>query len=255
MRRLLLVTAALLAPAMADASPLYERTLMVRADQRCGLFTPPVRKALQAGAAQARSAALGAGAPADAQAAERRGAAKAASLSCKDPDLLTAAARVRAAYAGWGRQYRLAVDGWTAERRPTEGRWRLAQTVPFGPGQATLGLAPSGPSLSASFAGAQPSAVRLRLRDPAREPHATPGAAPAAGRGRVLFAGARTRAGARTVWRLPNDALDALAALDPRERVAAEFLFPDGAGRERVRSVSFAVGEAATALAFLEAGA
>src|SRR5262249_27282631 len=70
------------APTLAAAQPqdlFYERTAIMAADDRCNLFTPEVSAALAASAAQARGAALRAGANArDLTAAERDARARVA---------------------------------------------------------------------------------------------------------------------------------------------------------------------------------
>src|SRR5258705_3795195 len=86
------------APGLARAQPadlFYERTVMVAADFRCGLFAPDVAAALVAGAAQARGAALRAGASeASLRDLERTARGKAASATSGSSDIALAAARV-----------------------------------------------------------------------------------------------------------------------------------------------------------------
>jgi hypothetical protein len=175
---------------------LYERALMRAAGARCGLFAPPIQKALHASALQARGAALRGGATAAAlTATERRAAAKAAGAACRSPELLTAAARVREGFAGYARLNRVPLEHWTADRLGLG--WRLRQTARFGFDRATLGLEgpASRPAVAATFSdGAIPYAARLRLRDPARDPHphlrgaAASARTPARDASRVLFA-------------------------------------------------------------------
>jgi hypothetical protein len=55
------------------------------------------------------------------------------------------------------------------------------------------------------------------------------------------------------LFHLPVTAAEALAALDPREAVAVEFVF-SGAGGVTVRTAVFEVGDFAAGLAFLQAG-
>ena len=269
-RLLLAALLAALPGAAAAASAealLYERSLMRAAGDRCGLFAPGIERALYASAVQARGAALRAGAqPAALTATERRASAKAASTPCASPELATAAARVRAGFAGYARLNRIPLQGWTADRLGLG--WKLRQTARFGPDQATLGLQGSAarPAVAVSFAdGRTPSAARLRLRDPARDPHAdlrgpslrerTP--APAASR--VLWAAGQVPApeglapaGPGRLFHLPAAAGPALSALDPREAVAVEFVFAGSRG-ETVRTALFEVGDFAAGLAFLQA--
>lgn len=247
----------------------YERTLMSAADARCGLFAPPVRAALAAGAAQARGAAIRAGAaPSALGETERRARAKAAATACGSADLRLAADRVRAGFEGYSRLPRLQLAGWSADRSTREG-WRLRQTQSAGGVLASLGLDTGGrPAVVAAFAGAQPAAVRLRVRDAARAAHPElrgPGLrdrAPQAADARVFLAQSHAPAatglapggapGAR-LWRLPPEAVAALTTLDPREAVAVEFVFPSRSG-ETVRPVWFEVGDFAAGVAFLRAG-
>ena len=92
------------APGLAHAQPAdlyFERTVMTVADERCGLFTPGVSAALAAGKAQARGAALRAGASQDLLKQVERGArAKASRLDCDSPQVLKEAERVKTAFAG-----------------------------------------------------------------------------------------------------------------------------------------------------------
>src|SRR5690606_690452 len=76
-------------PATATPTDLFlERSVMVAADARCGLFTPPVRAALIAGRNQARRTAIKAGA-AEAHLASlaQRAQASAASADCASPQM------------------------------------------------------------------------------------------------------------------------------------------------------------------------
>src|SRR5438128_10711496 len=92
----LLVSAGVAAPGLARAQPVdlyFERAVMAAADARCGLFTPEISAALAASAAQARGAALRAGAaPEQLRETGQAARAKAAAAVCGSPDLRTAAA-------------------------------------------------------------------------------------------------------------------------------------------------------------------
>lgn len=272
-RRLLLTAALLCAAAPAQAAGpgalFYERTLMSAAGARCSLFAPPVAAALQAGAAQARGAALRSGAPLSSLSeTERRARAKAASVNCADPDLKLAATRVRDGFTGYSKLPRMQMQGWTADRSTRFG-WRLSQTQAASGVRATLGLDRGRPTVAAAFAGAQPSAVRLRIRDTARGPHpdlrggSLRDRAPGPGQSRVIHAASRETAPAALMpggkeggqlWRLPPTAVAALAGLDPREAVTVEFVFPSRSG-DAVKPVWFEVGDFAAGVAFLQAGA
>jgi hypothetical protein len=246
----------------------YERTLMTAAGARCGLFQPPVEAALAAASAQARSAALRAGeAEADISNTRGRALGRAQSVSCDAPDLTLAAGRVRTAFQGWAKVSKViypgAGGGWTADRSiyssPT---WRL---VAVSGSQVSFGLARAdgAAALTATVSGGEaPYGARLRFRDTGRDNHAwlpRPGAAlPPADSLRTVFAndtGAASpvlaHGGADAVaFRFPDWSADAIAALDPRESVAVEFLYRG----DRVRTAVFEVGDFAAGRAFISVG-
>ena len=278
-KRLRALTALLLVgvgarPAWAAApatGPYYDRTLMAEAGARCRLFTPPLLRSLQVGAAQARSAALALGAAASAlDAAAARATTKARTVSCDNPDLRIAAQRVRAAFMSWSRQASLALPGpgggWRAERPWTKGaRWTLFRHASLGGRPLTFGLARiDGPVLQLVADAALPEAprayaARLVMRDAARapEPYLPRDGAPPVAASRGFLAQSKGPAdpalGPGTAFRFPNAAADALAGLDPRESVRLELVFP-APGRERVVAVLLPVGDFATGRAFLSAG-
>lgn len=280
----LLGAAVMVASGAAAAQPadlLFERAMMSAADARCGLFAPDVAAALAAGVAQARGAALRAGAGRDDLAGvERRARDRAARLDCRSPDLVREAGRVRDAFAGYRQVTRMTWPGAVADWRADRGlgrapRWRLAQDVAFGADRMTFGLAgregASGLVAVAAFAdGKAPYAARLEVRDAARTlgPYLGLGgrAAPLSRRlppapaTRGFLAEARAPAegellprGAERGWafRFPAAAAEALAGLDPREAVAVEFLFPGG----RTRTAYVEVGDFAAARAFVQMAA
>ena len=258
----------------------YERTVMTTADARCGLFTPEVSAALAAGQAQARGAALRAGAAADdLRALEQRARDKGDRVDCGSSDLALAAGRVRNAFAGFSRLQRIdypgEVAGWRADRTgPGAIRWRLAQDTRFGPDRMTFGLAGrDAPGVLIAVAqfvdGQTPYAARLLTRDDARSSgpyldHLTSSVRglpldrrlPPRSAQRIYAAEARSPAGldllpkdGRNGWafRFPDAAAQQLAALDPRESVAVEFLFPG----DVVRRAYVEVGDFAAGRAFL----
>jgi hypothetical protein len=270
------------APGVARAQPLdlfYERTVMKAADSRCGLFTPDLARALSAAAAQARGAALRAGASPDEVArAERVARLRAAEADCRSKDVVTAASRVKQAFAGYSRIYRLTypgdVAGWQADRYVSDSNpWRLRQDAAFGPDRMSFGLAgdDAGALIAvAQFAdGATPYGARLVMRDLTRSsgPYlgrtatgptsrlSLPKRLPPPGASIAVLAEARKRAGKELAakgegwaFRFPASAQRALAALDPREAVAVEFLFPG----DRVRRAYVEVGDFAAGQAFLQ---
>jgi hypothetical protein len=278
-----LTTAALAAiPALAEAAPLdvyYERALMTAAGQRCNLFAPTVAAALAAGEAQARGAALRGGASeAETRAVRARAHTKADAQDCRSKDITIAAGRVRDAFAGYAKLYRMSYPGdrssWQADRAGTDAnRWRLAQGSAFSGGRLTFGLAgktgaPALTALAVFADGATPYSARLVLRDTTRTtgPYldkrrpAPQGRMPPRSASKVFAAAGRELAtkellaeGAGWAFRFPAAAAEALSGLDPRESVAVEFVFD--AGRESVRTAYVEVGDFAAGRAFLQASA
>lgn len=268
---------------------LYERTVMSVADQRCALFTPPIRAALDASRLQARGAALRAGASKETLAeTEGRAWRKAKATDCRSPDIATAAGRVRGAFAGYAKLARMdypgEVAGWSADRSVSKAgeRWKLAQTSAFGWDRLRFGLAGQygGPQLTAVavFAdNATPYSARLIVRDVTRTsgPYLD---TRARGKGGKLTLAARTSPrsasrvftaesrgpagamllpeGAKSGWafRFSPAAQAALAGLDPREAVVVEFVFAGPRG-DVVRQAHVEVGDFAAGRAFLAAGA
>lgn len=264
------------APAQARTAPetlYYERSFVLEAHRRCGLFPTEVETALTAAAWQARGAALRSGLnEAQAAAAAGRARVRAAAVSCADPDLSLAADRVKTGFSNWRRTARMTFPGdraaWRADRaayaRPT---WRLSQAGVTGASPVVFGLSGGldrADALTAvvSFVGRpRPYAARLVLRDAGAAPRAWlagDGLAPI-GQRRVFmarsFAGAEPSllAAGRTAgeaWTFPDAALDALARLDPRESFVIEFLFRD----DSTARARFEAGDFAAARAFLALG-
>ncbi len=274
------------APGLAQAQALnlfYERTVMIAADGRCGLFAPDVAAALAAGRAQARGAALRGGTtPGSLDTLARSARVKAAGAVCGSPDIALAASRVREAFAGFAKVTRLSypgdLAGWSADRSQTRAaRWRLMQETGFGADRLSFGLAgretPGALVAVGRFAdGATPYAARLVLRDTSRSlgPYLDRwGGGPTAGlplsrrlppraATRSFAAEARSPAGhdllpktARDGWafRFPPEAAREVAGLDPREAVAVEFLFSGEVRRAYVEVGDFAAGRAFLQLA------
>lgn len=280
-----LVLAALAAPVIASATAAdlyYERTVMVAADARCRLFAPPVGAALAAGQAQARGAALRAGADeASLNAAAARARAKVAAVDCNSRDIAVAAARVRTAYDAYAQINRINYPGdlsaWQADRTAgrTSSSWRLAQPVSFGADRMVFGLAGKGTpgSLTAvvTFAdGATPYTARIVMRDPSRVGRAfidtrrgpkppLSARVPPRGMSAVFTASSRAAAPLGLIPRgeksalsfgFPDSAAAMLASLDPREAVIVEFVFPGRSG-DIVRTAYVEVGDFAAGRAFL----
>ena len=269
---LALAFAAIATTVRATPSPasglLYERALMEAAGRRCALFTPGVASALEASRVQARGAALRAGDTAQAlDAVEGRAFAKAAAVDCRAPGLLTAAGRVRGAFADYAQLSVMRFPGprsaWRAERadpRLRGDRWRLVQALPGTGGWILFGSVSGRPALVDARRNAIAAAsVRLRLRDPSRLAAPFPAGPPPASLSQVFFASRRSAAArallpagaaAGLLYGFPQGALVALAQLDPRETAQVELIYP-AAGRERIDAASVEIGDLAAALAFL----
>jgi len=275
--------AASLAAGAADL--FYERTVLRAADQRCGLFDPKVSAALEAARAQARGAALRGGTnAAELARLQTKAEQKAASVGCGSQDMKIAAGRVRNAFEGYAKLYRMSFPGdvasWRAERViPSDGPgWSLLQSVRFGTDQMSFGLAgrrgePAQLTAAALFAdGARPYAARLVIRDVDRtsapylaDARGGPTArlplssrvAPRSASKTFLAAGRSTDARLSpepgrpaAVYRFPAAAVAAMGRLDPREAVTVEFLFA-GRGRDTVRAAYLEVGDFTAGQAFL----
>ncbi|MCR5878843.1 hypothetical protein [Phenylobacterium sp. J367] len=282
----LLGAAMVAAPGLAHGQAIdlfVERTAMMAADGRCGLFAPEVSQALAAGAAQARGTALRAGVSADKlKAAERDARGRVARVACRSPDMTVTAERVRNAFDGYTRLARMTYPGdfaaWKADRIPSyKVRWRLAQEARFGRDRMTFGLIGSedaGTLMAvARFAdGAEPYGARLVTRDTIRtwgpyldRYYGGPTSAlpltrrvPPASAQTGYMAQTRTQANPELLaddmksgwaFRFPAGAIGRLSSLDPREAVVVEFLFAGGTRRAYVEVGDFAAGRA-----FLTAG-
>jgi len=274
-----------LSPVLASAEgggTYYDRSFVLAAHQKCRLFQGPVAGALNAATLQARGAALRGGvAEATLNATAARARARAARVDCANPELATVRDRVADAFSGWQRIPRMDFIGdratWTADRvRREDPAWRLVQPSVVGLSPVRFGLSASqaepgtvfgGDSLSAvvSFVGRpRPFAARIVMRDPALSPRPwlTPAGSavlpPEAARKAVWSAGTGPAAPTLLatgqtqgeIWRFPQSAGDALAALDPREPFLVQFLFRDGS----VATTSFEAGDFAAARAFVGLG-
>lgn len=288
--RLALACALLCAPGLAHADALgayYERSVMAAANQRCGLFTPELASALATAQAQARGAALRTGATSGAlNQVEERARGRVGLVPCTSPDIIKAADRVRGAFQGFSRLQRMNFPGDTSDWMANRGVsrlgpvWKLSQTARFGGADLEFGLAGKGDTrvllAVVSFPdNAQPYAARLVMRDAALAPEPYLNGIQAHGRGPLplaartpprsatlgVLADARAPAdpallptGDRTgyAFRFPVSAIATLADLDPREAVAIEFLFADGA-RDGVRTAYVEIGDFAAGRAFVTA--
>lgn len=267
----------------------YERALMRAADARCHLFAPATGSALAAAEAQARGAALRAGASnAGLRTLAAQAAAKQGALPCNSKDLAVATARVRTAFDGYSRLIRMTFPGddvaWQADRTlPTRTPiWRLSQPTVTGASHVMFGLAgdyghPAQLLAVGDFGpGETPYAAQLMVRDVSRAPEPylqavsvavwarLPLTERAPPRSAVLAFTAEAREDADksllpkgstsgVAFRFPAAAAQALAGLDPREAATLVFLVQDRTGA-RARRAYVEVGDFAAGQAFLAAG-
>lgn len=277
---LTLAVAVTLSPAVATAKgtgTYYDRAFVLAAHQKCRLFAAPVAGALSAATLQAHGAALRSGtAETTLGEATERARARAAAVSCANPELAVVRDRVASAFDGWARTPRMTFPGhraaWSADRMTREDAgWRLMQASMTGASPVTFGLAadPDGvEALSAvvSFVGRpRPYAARIVMRDHALSPRpwltagGTAVLPPESQRRTVWSAGTDVAAptllaeGRREgeVWRFPETGAQSLAALDPREPFLIQFLFRDGS----IATARFEAGDFAAARAFVALGA
>ncbi|MDO1558340.1 hypothetical protein Q0812_02730 [Brevundimonas sp. 2R-24] len=270
-----LVTAA--GPAFAGPLDLYmERLVLAGAGGRCGHLRGPVATAVQSGVAQARNAALLAGAS-DAQLrqAEARARGVAQGADCAAPALRAEAGRAASAWEAWRRQPRQEFptggQPWRADRYRAGGQvWRLVQA---GGGGEAFGLSASGSHLQARIVartnGRPLNGARLIFRNTQRAPapwlprdlnsQPTPsgrgsrfimasgiGAAPQ----ELLPQDQRADVGSYASATFTSAAISELARLDPRERFVVELSFRGGGTRRLV----FRVGDLSSASAFVAQG-
>jgi hypothetical protein len=256
---------------------------MSAAGARCKLFDADVAAALTAGARQARGAALRAGVDQDdLDAAASRARARAAGVPCASPDLATAAARVRKGFEGYGQIKTMTFPGdnasWRADRggdKRFPSDWRLSQTARSASGPIVFGIArgPGGDVLTAvaGWPGAlAASGARLVVRDKTKAPRPyldprhkdLPGRVPPRSVTTTFLASAKEPAAPSALpsgaysgatFRFSPAAAYALDALDPREAVLLEVVYPSRTGRERVESAPIEVGDFAAGRAFLSA--
>lgn len=256
--------------AWADAaSTYYERSFVLAANQRCGLFARPVAAALDAATWQARGAALRGGVgEVELAARAARARSRAATTPCGHNDLATVKQRVDQAFMGWSRLARMTFDagsaGWAADRYAfTRPGWRLVQATRTGASPVRFGYAgeSAGADMSAvvSFVGRpRPYATRVVLRDARLGSRPWPGGLPPESQRMTVWSSGFVSAAPGLVapkaqgetWAFPADLADALARLDPRERFTVEFVFRD----DSVATATFEAGDFAAGRAFLAMG-
>lgn len=271
MRRFLSLFAFLLfaGPAAADApgaqAAYAERRALLEADSVCHLFTPDIRHALEAGAWQARGALLREGWTRARLAELEQAAVRAArGRACSDPRTLDAAARAREGFQSWLRLHVMDFPGgergWLARRTPDPAGFLIVQNIPA-PRTASFGIREDAVALSMPFGvtAPPPASAELIMRDPARARttlfdvpgravHGLEAGAPSLATAQRFMANARrieTVGGVRRViFTFPTAAIQAMAALDPREAVIVQL------GEQRLL---IEVGDIAAARAFVAA--
>lgn len=267
-------------PAFAAASEglqrtFAERTALLATDQRCALFAPGVRAALEAGAAQARSALLRQGwtnPQADALAGRARDLSQ--RHACDAAPVKEASRSAQAGFTAFSRMLSMRFpgqeQGWFARRLADMDGWLAFQDVAD---RGRFGLRSSGGVLQAAFtlplatSATAPSSARLILRDRARAPTSPldiPGRragrladnAPPPGLAEQVFAITRSvkemetpGVGRAAVFTFPPAVLERVARLDPREAAVVELDTNNGPRRYLIE-----IGDLAAALAFLRAG-
>lgn len=264
------ITAAAAEP--PDARAAYvERRGLVEADAHCGLFSPEMTAALQAGATQARGALLRSG-WSTTQVGELESAVVAAAhaRACNDQRTLSAAADARTGFANWinaaSMDFAGGDRGWTARRLAAADGWRLRQTI-AGPIAASFGVRDHDGRqelvllIPVARRSAPPSSAQLVMRDPSRGDAGEISLArrisfgleaglPAPGVSQYIPSARRMERvsgeDAQAVFVFPNTAFADLLALDPRESV--EIRVRSNAGETRLL---VEVGDIAVARAFL----
>lgn len=252
MRFLFIAALACLTAAPAAADPpsaqaaLVERLGLLHIDTRCHVLTPPVRSALEAGAAQARGALLRSGwTTARMGELEEAVYGAASGRACTDPRVATSANEARASFEHWSRTGSMDFPGWsrawTARRTTGPNGFRLSQNIDT-PARATFGIRELNSIQRLSFVIPQSNATSARLivRDasrsragaldlPTRIAYGLAAGAPATGATTRTFPSTRaserrTGGGTQIVFTFPDEAFRALLALDPRESATLELV-------------------------------
>ncbi|HPN05933.1 MAG TPA: hypothetical protein PK050_08990 [Hyphomonadaceae bacterium] len=260
--------------ALADSSGVQrtwlERVAISAADKNCNLFNEGERLALQSGIYQAQGELLRANKTiAEMQKLEAEVSAHARSLGCAHPSVVEVAATVRSSYRQFAKtsylEYPTPRSTWAASRSGHD-KWAVAQTdkttdTVFGLRRVKddLKLAISMPAK-----GLMPQTVQLVMRDADKMPEAWLGSIT----GATKELAPPPRSIARIEWaaeiRKGNDAVGApiwvfyfnaaaltrLEALDPRESFRLDFVPPQRAKDQTVKSVAFEVGDIRAAHAF-----
>jgi hypothetical protein len=253
-------------PAVAQVTPIErtygERVAMRALDQRCNLFASGPRRALNGFTAQARGAALRAGASlSHLNLIARQATAAVATKPCADPQITAEAARVISAHKGWRAQMTASYQGpvrtWQVDRTGMDS-WRAVQETGSG---IRAGFVANGVNLA--FAVETPdvnaAGARLFLRDASRlgdpshrgrlvaplrvgtTPYVAAVRRPADSRARI---GLPPRAGTMLVF--GADATRAILVADPRDSFEIEITSRTGG----ITTTVVEVGDIVAAFAF-----
>lgn len=266
------------APALAqDARTAFDGRSLARAlDDRCGLYDAPERAALDAAWLQARGILIRNGADPDELTTRAAGFARRAQpMACDSADAQSIALDVAAAFANWLRVREMDFPGtdrvWLAARPyPDFPAWTLSQYPVPGDPALLFGFFHEDGERELAFgqpAAAGASSVRLVIRDTAREQSLTDPSlggllrvagrpdwvrhAPPAHAERMIWASRRDTSGEQTRFVFPDHAVEAIAALDPRETFRVETVNARG---QVTRTHFIEVGDFAAGVAFLAAG-
>jgi hypothetical protein len=162
-------------PALAQVTPIErtygERVAMRAVDQRCNLFASGPRRALAGFTAQARGAALRAGASlSHLNLIARQSTAAVATKPCADPAIQAEKARVVAAHKGWRAQMTTSYPGpvrtWQVDRTGMD-MWRATQETNDGIRAGFVGQG-NGLAFAVETSDINAAGARLFLRDAAR---------------------------------------------------------------------------------------
>ena len=262
--------------ALADTAAVQrtwlERVAISAADKSCNLFSEGERLALQSGIYQAEGELLRANkTAAEMEKLAAEVSSHARSLGCAHPSVVEVAATIRSSYRQFAKtsylEYPTARSTWGASRSGHD-KWAVSQTDKTT--DVVLGLRRTKDAgvirlaISMPAKGMEPSSVQLVLRDPSKMPE--PWFGSIAGATKELSAAPRSIA--RVEWAgeirkgedavgdpiwvffFSVDAINRLESLDPREAVRLDFVPSQRAKDQKVKSISFEVGDFRAAHAF-----
>ena len=260
--------------ALADTAAVQrtwlERVAISAADKSCNLFSDGERLALKSGIYQAEGELLRANKTTiEMEKLAEEVTAHARSLGCAHPSVVEVAANIRSSYRQFAKtsylEYPATRSTWGASRSGHD-KWAVSQTDKAT--NVVLGLRRIKNDIRLAISmpakGMEPSSVKMILRDPDKMPE--PWLGSIAGATKELSAAPRSIA--RIEWageiRKGKDAvgdpiwifyfnpaaIEHLEALDPREALRLDFVPPQRAKDQTVKSVSFEVGDIRAAHAF-----